>query len=374
MITNFVRGFCMALADSVPGVSGGTVAFLLGFYDRFITSIDDALHGTRPARLSALRFLAKLGIGWVVGFALAAFALSSLFEHHVYAVSSLFMGFIACSIPFLVREHKTELRSTSSAWVFALVGFALVALVTFASPVINSTVNLANDALSPSTVLYVFIAAMVAISAMVLPGISGSTLLLVFGLYAPIMTAIRATLSFDMNYVAVLGIFAAGAFCGVLLFTRVMKHCLEHYRAQIMFFVIGMMAGSLLAIARGPLTLDIPLPAMDLTTFDLGFAFVGAALVWALNLIRQHIERRDTRATTAPSKDNLAQQSAKTTGSLVSILYTARYVKNAWLNPARTIKPRLRSSHLLSSRIARTRLAQNRLASRLPSHYAEDTE
>ena len=64
LIVNSVRGFCMALADSVPGVSGGTVAFLLGFYDRFIGSLDDLFHGARAARFAAVRFLLKLGAGW----------------------------------------------------------------------------------------------------------------------------------------------------------------------------------------------------------------------------------------------------------------------------------------------------------------------
>ncbi len=383
MITNLVRGFCMALADSVPGVSGGTIAFLLGFYDRFITSIDDVLHGSRTERARGVRFLAKLGIGWVIGFGLAAVALSSLFENHVYAVSSLFIGFIACSIPFMVREHKAELRGVRSAWVFALVGFGLVALVTFASPVVGSGVNLATDALTPPTLLYVFIAAMVAISAMVLPGISGSTLLLVFGLYAPIMAAIRATLSLDFSYVVILGVFALGALCGILLFTRVIRRCLECYRPQIMLFIIGMMAGSLLAIARGPLTLDVPMPAMDLMSFDLGFALVGVGIVWALNLMRQRAEQREN-ATVQPAnaqhanapraQDSSASAPTAPTGSLVSVMYTIRYVKDAWTNPKRTMSSRLRTSGKVSLQMVRARLAQNRFASRVLSRYAEDAE
>ena len=64
---NFIRGFCMALADSVPGVSGGTVAFLLGFYDRFISSLDDLITGNKQKKIEALKFLLRIGIGWVVG-------------------------------------------------------------------------------------------------------------------------------------------------------------------------------------------------------------------------------------------------------------------------------------------------------------------
>lgn len=68
MFLNAVRGFCMALADSVPGVSGGTIAFLLGFYDEFINSLNDMIGKDNAKRKAALVFLIKLGIGWVIGF------------------------------------------------------------------------------------------------------------------------------------------------------------------------------------------------------------------------------------------------------------------------------------------------------------------
>ena len=73
----------MALADSVPGVSGGTIAFLLGFYDKFIDSIDDLLTGTKEERKDAFVFLIKLGIGWISGFVIAVLILTSVFESHI---------------------------------------------------------------------------------------------------------------------------------------------------------------------------------------------------------------------------------------------------------------------------------------------------
>ena len=81
-IINFIRGFFMALADSVPGVSGGTIAFLLGFYDNFINSLNAlvSIKSSREEKKKALIFLIKLGIGWIVGFLLSMIILSSIFE------------------------------------------------------------------------------------------------------------------------------------------------------------------------------------------------------------------------------------------------------------------------------------------------------
>lgn len=95
MLKEGINGFCMALADSVPGVSGGTVAFIMGFYDRFIGSVHNFAFGKMKEKKSALGYLAKLGIGWTAGMVLAVLALSALFEGRIYIVSSLFIGFIA---------------------------------------------------------------------------------------------------------------------------------------------------------------------------------------------------------------------------------------------------------------------------------------
>ena len=90
---NLINGFCMALADSVPGVSGGTIAFLLGFYDKFIGSLDDLFRGKMEQKKTALRFLVKIGCGWIVGFLLRqasyqayliAKYCNELFIHRIY--------------------------------------------------------------------------------------------------------------------------------------------------------------------------------------------------------------------------------------------------------------------------------------------------
>ena len=120
---------------------------------------------------------------------------------------------------------------------------------------------------------------MVAITAMVLPGISGSTLLLIFGLYVPIMGAVRATMGLDLSYLPILMVFAAGIACGMLLFVRLIRMCLERFRSQTIYAIIGMMLGSLFSITQGPLTLSEPQPAMSLDTFSIAFFLIGGAVV-----------------------------------------------------------------------------------------------
>lgn len=105
-----LHGFCMALADSVPGVSGGTVAFIMGFYDRFINALHDLFGRDNAARRTALLYLLKLGAGWIVGMALCVSLLADLFASHIYFMSSLFLGLTVSSVPFVALAEKSALR------------------------------------------------------------------------------------------------------------------------------------------------------------------------------------------------------------------------------------------------------------------------
>ena len=98
----------MALADSVPGVSGGTIAFLMGFYDKFIGSLNALISGTKAERIDALKYLVKLGIGWAVGFCSSVLVLANVFESQIYRVSSLFIGFITVSYTHLTLPTNRE--------------------------------------------------------------------------------------------------------------------------------------------------------------------------------------------------------------------------------------------------------------------------
>lgn len=93
------HGLCMACADSVPGVSGGTVAFLMGFYERFVGAIDSLVFCGKKEKLPALLYLLRLGTGWALGFGVCAVLISKMFSENIYVMSSLFLGFTAAAIP-----------------------------------------------------------------------------------------------------------------------------------------------------------------------------------------------------------------------------------------------------------------------------------
>ncbi|MCI5874926.1 MAG: DUF368 domain-containing protein [Roseburia sp.] len=284
-VIQFVRGFCMALADSVPGVSGGTIAFLLGFYDQFIDSIDDLISGNMEKRKKALFFLVKLGIGWVTGMVLAMLVLASVFESHIYAISSLFIGFIIFAIPIVAKEEKDTLRAKWQALPFTILGIIIVCAITYFNPVAGGEgVNLEH--LTPGLGIFVFLAGMVAISAMVLPGISGSTLLLIMGLYLPIVTAIKEILHLNLSAFPAVFIFGCGVLVGAFSVVKLIRKALENFRAQTIYLIIGLMLGSIYAVIMGPTTLDVPQPAMTLKTFNVLFFIIGAVIILGMQMLK----------------------------------------------------------------------------------------
>ena len=280
----------MALADSVPGVSGGTIAFLLGFYDTFIESLNDLMGRDNGRRKAAFLFLVKLGVGWVIGVCMSVLILSSLFEVHIYRISSLFLGLTLFAIPMVIREEKEVLKDRYGNIVFTLIGVLLVFCITYFNPSGGEGISVSVEHLSLGLVVYVFFTAMIAITAMVLPGISGSTLLLIFGLYVPIIGAVKEFLHMNMDYFPILMVFGLGVVTGIVGIIKIIKMCLERYRSQTIYTIIGLMTGSLYAITMGPTTLDVPRAPMSPSTFSILFFLLGGVILAGLELLKARLD------------------------------------------------------------------------------------
>lgn len=285
IILQMFQGFCMALADSVPGVSGGTVAFLMGFYDQFIDSIDDLLTGSMAKKKEALCFLVKLGLGWAIGMISAVLILTSVFEAHIYAISSLFVGFIIFAIPVVAWEEKEALQEKKAGVLFAVLGVAIVCLITYLNSISSgSGINL--DHMNLKVGIMLFLAGMIAISAMVLPGISGSTILLIMGLYLPIITAIKELLHLNFSVFPMVFVFGCGVLVGIFSVVKLIRKALENFRPQTVYLILGLMIGSIYAVIMGPTTLETPQPALSVHEFRILFFLIGGIVILGLQKLK----------------------------------------------------------------------------------------
>ena len=304
MVTAF-HGFCMALADSVPGVSGGTIAFILGFYDRFLDSLHALFGKDRAARKAALRYLVRLGVGWGIGMAACVLALSGLFEKNIYFMSSLFLGLTVASLPFVAAAERPALKDLRAA-PFALLGTAAVVGLTLLRGGISVLESVSFSSLDPLSLLYLFLAGAVAITAMVLPGISGSSILLIAGVYLPAIQAIHRFLRWQLDVLPGLCALGFGVIAGVGLSIHAIRAALRKYRSQMVWLILGLMLGSVYAIANGPASLSTPLPPLDMSTFRHSAFLLGIVILLGLELSKKIIRRNEKLPPAAQKGESLS--------------------------------------------------------------------
>ena len=288
----------MALADSIPGVSGGTIAFILGFYDEFVNALNNIISGNKIGRINAFKFLSKIGIGWASGLILSVLFITNIFEKNIYEISSLFLGFIISSIPLIIKSERKTLINNKKHIIYLIIGTLVVALMTYFNPVSSTgqsfSIKLGN--LSPIFIGYIFISGLIAISAMVLPGISGSTILLIFGLYAPILNGVKEILKLNFEYLPGVLIFGFGVIIGILLTVRVVRYLLKTFRPQTIYCIIGLMIGSIYSVIMGPTSLEIPKEPMSISTFSIAFFVIGCALVPALEKLKSMLKEKEVES------------------------------------------------------------------------------
>ena len=286
-LLNALRGFLIGLAELVPGISGGTIALVVGVYERLIVSGMAVLDGAKALvsdRRVAKRTLASVDwaliIALLVGMAIAIFSMAgtmaNFVENHAPIARALFLGMVAVSIyvPFSMVD-RSEVKKRPWVWIV----FAVAAALTFVGTGVTSATQE-----SPSMPI-VFVAAAVAVCALVLPGISGSFFLLAVGLYQPVMTAVADR---DLGFMAV---FAAGAMTGILLFVRVLDYLLENHRAVTLVTMAGLMLGSLRALwPWQDADASLLAPGADWPAM-LGWFALGAAAVVVTLVAEHHLQK-----------------------------------------------------------------------------------
>ena len=226
----------MGAADVVPGVSGGTIAFISGIYEELLNSISSfnlslfsvlKNEGFKKVwKMVNGRFLLALFIGIFISVLSLAKLIENLLENHPILIWSFFFGLVLASIIYIAKQIKTW---SIKCYLYLIFGLIFAYYITTLNPVISQN----------SSPWFLFLAGMIAICAMILPGISGSFILVLLGAYKPILNAINTKDFFSII------IFMAGAILGLLTFSRVLKWLFSKYKNYTLALLIGFIAGSL---------------------------------------------------------------------------------------------------------------------------------
>lgn len=330
VIRHFVNGFLIGIANIIPGMSGGTIALVLGIYERLISALHKIgvktlrrLLGVFSFRKDAYSdfktelkridfgFLCMLGIGVIAAVLVLTELLEYLYHEHHEATYGFFFGLVLTSILIPMKLLK------GFSWRELLILIMAVALIvcieefkkSAASEIPNSPEHIP---VSIWTLVFYFICGAVVISAMILPGVSGSFLLVAFGVYFSLLSTINdlkedfLTLlkgnvsTYFIENIMILTVFTIGCFIGIIAFTRLINYLLKRYRNLTLAFLIGLMVGSLYSLWPFRETITVGGNPYDtahlLPSFDSSFLvtvsvfLVGCAIILVFYRLEKEME------------------------------------------------------------------------------------
>lgn len=246
IIIAILCGVFLGGANVIPGVSGGTVAVMLGIYEKFVGSISDITTAVKNRDFKGLKspllFLIPIFVGAMLGIILFSNIISYTLEHHYELTMYAFLGLIIGSIPSLVK--KTGLSKGDSPVIFIPMVFTFsIALSLY----FLKAAGIGGVQVSEASVFWLFVCGIIASSAMIIPGISGSFLLMLIGVYSLIVNTAAVMLDFSIftQNALVLAPFALGMLVGIIVVSKVMDTLLKKYYKETFLAVIGFVIGSL---------------------------------------------------------------------------------------------------------------------------------
>lgn len=243
---NIFKGFGMGTSDLIPGVSGGTIALLLGIYDGFISSIS----GLFSKRFwPSFKFLLPIIIGMGLAIAILSNLFNYLLSYHEIPTMFFFTGLIIGIIPYLLKISNFKRTFETKHYLMIILGIFILVIITL----LNNGDKHSGETLTLSFGLIIkyFIAGIFASSAMLLPGISGSFMLLVFGVYGTVMFSISELMKLNFAALPILIIVSLGILTGFMLSSRMIQYFLHHHTTMTFALIIGFVIGSIYAVFPG---------------------------------------------------------------------------------------------------------------------------
>ena len=243
-----IKGFIMGIGNIIPGVSGGTLALTLGIYEKFIEAISHFFDKLKEN----IKFLVPIFIGIGLSLLTMSNVITEAFDHYPVPTAFLFMGLVIGGIPMLSNKvKKSKERKQVSSYIIALITFALVIVLAFSDQLFGSglsDVTLKN--LDLTGYILLFLVGVVAAATMVIPGVSGSLVLMLLGYYLPVVNTIKDLTHFNniVDNCLILIPFGLGVVVGIVVIAKIIEWLLKKYEAKTYFGVLGFIIASIIAI------------------------------------------------------------------------------------------------------------------------------
>ena len=237
-----LKGMIIGVANIIPGVSGGTLMITLGIYEQVIDTISHLFKNFKKN----LKFIIPIGIGMVLSILLLSKLISFCLDKYPFPTTFFFIGLIIGGIPLLWRKTKAA-KGKLTNWLAFAITFGIILLFTFLK---SGNVEVSLDNLNFYNYLMLFVVGIISAATMVIPGISGSFVLMMLGYYEPIVNTIRDLTNFSLlsHNLLILIPFGLGIVVGIVLVAKLIEYLLNRYPVKTYYGVLGFVLASLIAI------------------------------------------------------------------------------------------------------------------------------
>lgn len=289
LIMDIIKGMFIGIANVIPGVSGGTMALSLGIYDKLIGSVSNLLKAPKKSILTLLPIIAGCGLG-IIGF---TYAIEYLLVRHTFVTCMTFVGLILGGMPVLYRSLKGKMaESGSGIGISGALCFLILFAIAIGLPLLNSAEEtMTTLSATPLTMIILFFIGIIASATMVVPGVSGSLVLMILGYYYSIINAVKtffdALKAFDIpvmfDLCLILVPFGIGVLLGIFLIAKLITFLFESFGIQTYCAIFGLILASPFAIFYNT-GLFGQLSSLSMGTVILGFilAIAGGAVTYLM--------------------------------------------------------------------------------------------
>ncbi len=272
MIKNIIAGFAVGIANIIPGMSGGTMMVILGVFQQMMDSISGILKKDNRHRKKDFCFLLQILIGAGIGVVGFSKLLEILFEYFPTQTMFWFLGMVVLSIPVFL---KTELKKEKVHWGYVAIAMIFIFLINMLNPgkentIVNSTFPVVTVLLCIQMLFIGFVGGF----SMLLPGVSGSMVLLILGQYYLFKSYLANVTSFQMDILIPLAVMGVGILLGVIASAKLTTFALKKNRQATLSFILGLIIASSIVLIPIQVSYDFPLIITSLLSFIFGGAIV----------------------------------------------------------------------------------------------------
>ena len=276
-----IKGFIMGIANIIPGVSGGTLALILGIYEEFIGAISHLFSNLKKN----ICFLIPIAIGMVLAILSLSHVIDYSYKHFPIPTCLFFVGLVLGGIPMLLNKVKGKKETKKiSSYIIFLLTFALVIVMACSDLIFGEGLKVSFNNMNLISYILLFLVGIVAAATMVIPGVSGSLVLMLLGYYYPVIAVIKEFTKFKNlgENIIILGIFGIGILVGIFLISKLIEFLFKKYEVKTYFGVLGFIVASVIAIPLSTLLEKAVLFSIPQILIGLIFATLGIGISYKL--------------------------------------------------------------------------------------------